>query len=107
MKVPAYVNIEVIDEKGKFNVAAAVIDFHPSEIKRLINTYDGMTSLLTSDNMVIKVLVPFREMCKIYNIQHRIDDTFKEEVDAFFEDNYKEIKNRIKKYGTDTDTTEV
>lgn len=107
MKVPTYVNIELLDEKGKANIAAAVIDFHPSEIKRICNTYDNMTSILTSDNMVIKILIPFKEVCKIYNAQHIIDDTFKEEVDTYYKDNYKAIKDRIQNYGTDTGKTPI
>jgi len=94
MLYPVLVNVSILDEQGKENIAAAVLDLHASKIERLFHTVDGNTSLLTSDNIYFKILVPFPTMYEIYNKQHLIDITFQEEVLDFFKDNYKAIRDR-------------
>lgn len=92
MKKPVYINAEIVDNNKNVNIVAGVIDLHYTEIKRMFNTEDGYTAILTNDNMVIKVLVPFTVMYSIYNEQQQIDETFKEEVDEYLKDNYKALK---------------
>jgi len=90
---PVSVNIEVQDVKGNVNIAAAILDFHPTQVKRIVRTYDGMASIVTADLMVIKVLIPYEALVKIYNEQHKIDRTFQEDVDEYYKDNYKSVKD--------------
>lgn len=107
MLVPVYVNTEIVDEKGKANIVAAVLDLHPSKINKIMNTYDGYTSIIDNYGMVHKILVPFIFIYNLYNQHHAIDDTFKEEVDTYLLDNWKALKERLNNNtnGGETDYT--
>lgn len=100
MLIPIVVNIEIYLDDGSIDVAAAVIDFHHSKIAQFVNTVDGMTSIVNDKGWIYKILIPFEEMYSIYNQQHEINDTYKDEVDDFLKDNYKNTrKNNINKDG--------
>ena len=91
MLYPIEVNMEVIDERGNTNIVAIVFDFHPSRINELAHTLDGNTSVL-SNGHYYKLLVPYQDMKTLYNRLHPINNEFKEDVDAYFKDKYKAIK---------------
>lgn len=94
MRVPVKVNISV-EQHGKENIVAAVLDFHYTNIKSMIRTYDGCVSIVDANNMVFKILIPFEDMYNLYNNQHSVDQTFADEVNAYYGDNYKALKDKL------------
>lgn len=85
---PVLVNLGVLNPNGHEVIVAAVMDLHYTKIKRLINTPDGMTMMVTDDDLAYKLLIPFKEMYNIYNAQHKIDDAFEDEVHEYYKNNY-------------------
>lgn len=93
---PVLVNIEIIDEKGNGNIVASVIDFHPSEIHRMIRAHDDMTYITDLFNVEIKVLLPFQVAVKIYDDQSNIDKTYEENVKEYYDNNYESLKDILR-----------
>lgn len=93
---PVLVNIEIRDEKGNANIVASVIDFHPSQIHRMIRTHDNMTAMTDMFNVEVVILLPFEVAVKIYDDQCRIDKTYEEDVKEYYNNNYESLKEILR-----------
>lgn len=86
--------INCVEHKdGKSNIVASVIDFHPSQISRMVRQRDNSTVLIVPDGSFIHVMIPFMEAVKLYNSMQHIDKSYEDDVLNYYKDNFKGDKD--------------
>lgn len=97
MNIPVIVNLQIIDKFGNKNIVAGVVDFHPSNIKEIINGADEHTTVLyTADNRALTLMIPFKEAVELYIHNKQIVGNYKDDVYGYLKDNWAGYRDSIK-----------
>jgi len=97
MRFPIIVNVEMSDRFGNNNIVANIVDFDNDRIEQVINEGGNFTTLAYYNKRYIKVMIPFKEVYEMLQLQTTILDTFEEETLAYADSNWSEYKASILK----------
>lgn len=89
------VNLEIMDKFNNTNIAAACIDFHPNNIKEILNGHDGTIDVRMADGRFYIVIMPFLEFLTLIFGGNDVNITLPESVVDYLPHNWEAYKNRI------------
>ncbi len=89
MKYPVILNTFIIDEDGKKNIVAGVVDMHPDGIEEILNgATEGTTIILKTTGRAITVIAPFMDVVHIYMNNKSIMGQYLGEVEEYLRENW-------------------
>lgn len=102
MKRPTLVNVLATHPKGEY-IVAVVLDLHPDYIGGIVrqHTTNTVNIFYKLTGQWYKLCMSFEDYINFHEEYEVIDKRFKEDVDSFWEDNFKLMKNRNPNNDTD------